>query len=52
MEYRDPSNKKLYHHGMTLKKLKKDTPTKQALDFLRKKHKEYFSQKVIDEAQI
>ena len=36
----------------TLKKLKKDTPTKQALDFLRKKHKEYFSQKVIDEAQI
>lgn len=33
---------------MNLKKLKKDTVTKDALDFLRKKHKAYFAPKVID----
>lgn len=33
---------------MALKKLKKETPTKDAFDFLRKKHHAYFSPKVID----
>ncbi len=37
---------------MTLKKLKKDTNTKDALDFLRKKHYHYFIPKVIDEGQV
>ena len=37
---------------MNLKKLKKDTAAKDALDFLRKRHKQYFAPKVIDEAQI
>jgi hypothetical protein len=37
---------------MKLKKLKKDTNTKDALDFLRKQHSHYFSAKVIDEEQI
>jgi len=37
---------------MSLKKLKKDTQTKDALDYLKKKHSQYFSAKVIDEAQI
>lgn len=37
---------------MKLKKLKKDTETVIALDFLKKKHKKYFEPGVIDEAQI
>ena len=37
---------------MPIKKLKKDTSTKDALDYLKKKHYHYFIPKVIDEAQI
>ena len=37
---------------MRIKKLKKDTNTKDALDYLRKKHHLYFASKVIDESQI
>lgn len=37
---------------MPIKKLKKETSTKDALDYLRKRHNPYFSPKVIDEAQV
>ena len=37
---------------MTIKKLKKDTVNKDALQYLKKKHYQYFAPKVIDEAQI
>ena len=52
MEYRNPENQKLYHHKMTIKKLKKETTTNEALDYLKKKHYHYFIPKVIDEQQI
>ncbi len=51
-EYKNPENNKLYHHKMKLKKLKKETNTKDALDFLRKRHNQYFSPKIIDEGQV
>ena len=35
-----------------IKKLKKDTPNSQAISYLKKKHKHYFSSKNIDEQQI
>jgi hypothetical protein len=37
---------------MPMKKLRKDTPVKEALDYLKKKHYHYFIPKVIDEAQV
>ena len=37
---------------MTIKKLKKETTTKEALDYLKKKHYHYFIPKVIDEQQM
>lgn len=37
---------------MRLKKLKKETNTKDAMDFLRKRHNQYFGPKIIDEAQV
>ena len=52
MEYRDPETNKLYHHKMKIKKLKKETSSKEALDYLKKKHYHFFIPKVIDEAQI
>jgi len=52
MEYRNPENNKLYHHKMKIKKLKKETSSKEALDYLKKKHYHYFIPKVFDEAQI
>ena len=33
---------------MSIKKLKKDTPSKLVLDYLRKRHSHYFGPKVID----
>ena len=37
---------------MQIKKLKKETSTKEALDYLKKKHYHYFIPKVIDEQQV
>lgn len=37
---------------MRLRKLRKDTDAKLALDYLKKKHYQYFMPKVIDEAQV
>ena len=35
-----------------MKKLRKETPIKQALDYLKKKHYHYFIPKLIDQAQV
>lgn len=37
---------------MRIKKLKKETTAKEALDYLKKKHYHFFIPKVIDEQQI
>ena len=37
---------------MKIKKLKKETTSKEALDYLKKKHYHFFIPKVIDEQQI
>jgi hypothetical protein len=52
LEYRDPETTKLYHHKMKIKKLRKETTTKEALDYLKKKHYHFFIPKIIDEQQI
>lgn len=37
---------------MKIKKLKKETTTKEALDYIKKKHYHFFIPKIIDEQQI
>ena len=37
---------------MKIKKLKRETSSKEALDYLKKKHYHYFIPKVIDELQL
>ena len=37
---------------MRIRKLKKQTSSKEAVEYLRKKHNQYFAAKVMDEGQI
>jgi hypothetical protein len=37
---------------MKIKKLKRETSSKEALDYLKKKHYHFFMPKILDEAQI
>jgi centrosomal protein CEP19 len=52
LEYMLPGNGKLYHHKMKMLKLQSDTPTKHVLEYLKKKHYQYFMGTKISEPQL
>jgi len=51
-EYLVPSSGKLYHHKMKMPQLKWDSDTVETLEFLQKKHSQYFLGNRVSETQI
>jgi centrosomal protein CEP19 len=52
LEYLVPSSGKLYHHKMKMLKLKGDSDSQETVDYLRKRHAQYFTSNKISDEQI